>query len=330
MFSTKTTLAKLIEISQERDASALEGLLIQAILDLIAAKAVVLYRLTDTHRANFHLTAKGREVNSDAILPAELKNTLMSCINSANFLEENHAQSGLTFYFPVKGVRNKITAVIAVESPKIMNDLHDIMEMLMQIYQNFTALISDNEHDTLTGLLNRKTFETKITKVFGAMSSTQARQGDQPETSYFLAIFDIDHFKRVNDEFGHLMGDEVLLLFSQLMTKSFREKDLLFRFGGEEFVAVFDCQQVTDMHRALDRFRKKVSEFSFPQVGNVNISAGFTQVRLYDTPGQLIDRADLALYYAKNNGRNRVCSHEALILTGDLKENKIEGDIELF
>lgn len=328
MISTTNTLAKLIELTKERDIAALEILFTHTVFDLIESRAAIFYRVLDVYKGTFLTVAKGKEQH--AVISGDLKNTLLNCINTQLVQETHQQQHDHTVFYPVKDLRNKPIAVIAVESPKDLENLQEVMGLLIQIYQNITSLINDNDHDTLTGLLNRKTFETKITKVFSAMLSEHDRQNDQAETNYFLAIFDIDHFKRVNDDFGHLMGDEVLLLFSQLMTKSFREKDLLFRFGGEEFVAVFECPLVDDMERVLNRFREKVSQFAFPQVGNVNISAGFTQVRPYDTPAQLIDRADVSLYHAKNNGRNQVSNYDALIISGELQENIKEGEIELF
>jgi diguanylate cyclase (GGDEF)-like protein len=221
-------------------------------------------------------------------------------------------------------------AIIAIENLICDVQLQKTISMLLQIFQNFIVLINDNEHDTLTGLLNRKTFEIKINKVLQQMQSMSKRQNDKPNQLYFLALFDIDHFKRVNDEFGHLIGDEVLLIFSQLMTQNFRSSDPLFRFGGEEFVGIFECLNPPDIEIVLTRFKEKVSSFNFPQVGKITVSAGYTDISPFDVSTQLIDRADLALYYAKNHGRNRICHFEQLVSEGLIQENKKEGDIELF
>jgi diguanylate cyclase (GGDEF)-like protein len=105
---------------------------------------------------------------------------------------------------------------------------------------------------------------------------------------------------------------------------------MLFRFGGEEFVGVFECRNVDEMKMVLDRFRGKIEVFPFPQVGQVTISTGFTEISGFDVSSQIIDRADVALYYAKNHGRNQVSNYEELVEAGLLQENKIEGDIELF
>lgn len=202
--------------------------------------------------------------------------------------------------------------------------------MVLEIYQNFILLNNENECDTLTGLLNRKTFDFKINKILAHMHSGANRKEDKVEQKYFLAIFDIDHFKKINDQFGHLIGDEVLLMFSQLMRQSFREADPLFRFGGEEFVGFFECSSTYDIQNIFERFKQKVASFEFPQVGKVSVSAGFTEISTFDTSSQIIDRADTALYYAKNHGRNRVDSYELLIANGSLQDNKKEGEIELF
>jgi len=260
----------------------------------------------------------------------DIKKKLTACFMSSESCTDGQNETHSITLYPLKNELGRTMAIIAIE-PKICEpNLHETIGMLLQIYQNFTGLISDNEHDTLTGLLNRKTFELKINKVLSQMHQSAKRKDDKTDKLYFLAIFDIDHFKKVNDEFGHLIGDEVLLMLSQLLTHSFRDTDLIFRFGGEEFLGVFECSNATDIEPMLERFRKKVSSFKFPQIGKVTVSSGCTQISADDGSSQMIDRADLALYYAKNNGRNRICHYEQLVADGSLQENKIEGDIELF
>jgi diguanylate cyclase (GGDEF)-like protein len=119
-------------------------------------------------------------------------------------------------------------------------------------------------------------------------------------------------------------------MFSQLMTKTFRINDPLFRFGGEEFVGVFECSNYRDIQSMLNRFRESVSQFVFPQVGRVTVSIGYTEILAGDVSSHLIDNADQALYFAKNNGRNQICHHGQLISDGILEKDKKIGDIELF
>src|SRR6202011_3687326 len=94
----------------------------------------------------------------------------------------------------------------------------------------------------------------------------------------WLALIDIDRFKSINDGYGHLFGDEVLLLVSQLMKRSFRGADQLFRFGGEEFVVLLDRASEPGAQIVLERLRTTIGEHEFPQVGQVTISVGYTRI----------------------------------------------------
>ncbi|MEZ0231707.1 MAG: GGDEF domain-containing protein [Methylophilaceae bacterium] len=327
--SIKDVLGKLISLTGERDTNSLEISLAQTLFDLVAPGAVVIYRAVNIDKHIFSATAIGDEAY-DGMIPDSLLQALEECARTAKCVSYKGDGALPVELYPLMCAKSQPLAVVAIESTQHEKHFHEVTEMLLQIYQNFIGLINDNERDTLTGLLNRKTFERKIGKVITQIQNSSKRKDDQSSRQYFLAIFDIDHFKHVNDQYGHLIGDEVLLLFSQLMTQGLRDKDLLFRFGGEEFVGVFECLNAAEMQMVLDRFREKVGAFSFPQVGRVTISTGFTDISGFDVSTQLIDRADLALYYAKNHGRNSVYRYETLIESGELQESKIESDIELF
>jgi len=149
---------------------------------------------------------------------------------------------------------------------------------------------------------------------------------------HFFAILDIDHFKRINDGFGHLYGDEILVLFANLMRRTFRAGDLLCRYGGEEFIVIFGVESGHGGESAMERFRAAMQACEFPGVGQVTVSAGFTRIAGASTPAAvLIDRADQALYYAKEHGRNRVCSWDALIAAGKLQPKAaVNRDVTLF
>jgi diguanylate cyclase (GGDEF)-like protein len=229
------------------------------------------------------------------------------------------------------GSKQKPQAIITVEAKNYASN-HDLMLQILAIYHNFMSLIHDNEHDTLTGLLNRKTFNLKINDIITSLQShSHVHSKANNESNAYLAIFDLDHFKRVNDTHGHLLGDEILLLFSQQMHKNFRDKDLLFRFGGEEFIGIFQCSDDDTITHILSRFRETIAQFNFPQVGQITASCGFTKIGAFDLSSNTIDRADLSLYHAKHNGRNQICQYEQLIASGALEEKKSSsGDIELF
>jgi diguanylate cyclase (GGDEF)-like protein len=136
----------------------------------------------------------------------------------------------------------------------------------------------------------------------------------------WLCVVDIDHFKRVNDSFGHLFGDEVLLRMGDLMRKTFRGGDRLFRFGGEEFVVILNAEDEALAATSFNRFRNSVEKHEFPQVGKVTCSIGFTAVTNMDVPTDVVGRADEALYFAKEHGRNQVCCYERLVAEGAIAQ----------
>lgn len=184
------------------------------------------------------------------------------------------------------------------------------------------ALVDLSSRDALTGLANRRAFELALAREIDRV----ARSG---EPALLLAL-DIDYFKRVNDTHGHLIGDEVLLLVARLMRESFRLDDQLYRFGGEEFVALLRCGDPQQAGTAFERMRQCVQSHAFPRVGSISVSIGFTEVRPGDTPNAAFERADQAVYHAKQNGRNQVHDHAALVAAGLLRDEQHDGGVELF
>lgn len=238
--------------------------------------------------------------------------------------------TGVRVIHPVTGI-DGIIGFLTVKNEVYVAKDQEIATSFLHIYQNYLQLINDNEHDTLTGLLNRKTFDARIMTIMSARRTDQRRVSDHKKPQCCLAILDIDHFKQVNDQFGHLYGDEVLLLFAQIMSRTFRDDDLLFRYGGEEFVVILKEVDLTTAVAILERFIKAVAAYRFPQVGNVTASAGAVEIGEQDLPTTLIGQADQALYYAKENGRNQVCAYEILLQEGKLtRRMSSPGDIELF
>ncbi len=207
------------------------------------------------------------------------------------------------------------------------------LQTAIQIFDNFQRLLESSQRDPLTGLLNRQTFDTS----FLAASLPRDAEGDDHEErrrvvgdQWWLAVIDIDHFKKVNDRFGHLIGDEVLVLVARIMRQTFRHYDRLFRFGGEELVVMLLSPEVEGAMAAFERFRVRMEQYSFPQAGQVTVSVGFTPVQSTDAPSAAFSRADEAVYQAKHQGRNRVLSHSALVQAGAVQDTSHEGDVELF
>ena len=193
---------------------------------------------------------------------------------------------------------------------------------LVPLLTAYYARLAEGETDPLTRLATRRLFYSQTGAALARGSPGAAR---------FLAVIDIDHFKSVNDRFGHLYGDEILIHFARLMRETFRASDSLFRFGGEEFLAVFTVPRAAERLRPLERFRAAVEAYAFPRVGRVTASIGLSAMANAITPvTTYVDRADRALYFAKEHGRNQVREYEALVADGTLTEAQAEGEATLF
>ncbi|MBA2721970.1 MAG: diguanylate cyclase [Methylibium sp.] len=228
--------------------------------------------------------------------------------------------------FPIWMGQQRFGVVEVVSEKPLSDEQCKLVIGLLQVYRNHIGLLDYSEHDMLTGLLNRKTFDAQFAKGLGAVGRSSAGAS----CALWLGVIDIDHFKRVNDAFGHLIGDEVLLLVARLLRSAFRHGDRIYRFGGEEFVVVLRAEERAHATLAFERFRTRMETFAFPQVGPVTASAGFTRLRPLDIASGAFERADQAVYHAKQNGRNRVCCHELLVESGELTDTGKSGEIELF
>jgi diguanylate cyclase (GGDEF)-like protein len=152
--------------------------------------------------------------------------------------------------------------------------------------------------DTLTGLFNRLKFNQTL-----AMEILRSKRY---QTKFSLILFDIDHFKYVNDVHGHQIGDSVLIEISRIVSDQMRATDLLARWGGEEFVILILESDQQMAQQAAEKLRIAIGQFVFPAVSAVTCSFGIAGYIQGDTAETLIARSDIALYEAKRKGRNRV------------------------
>lgn len=192
----------------------------------------------------------------------------------------------------------------------LKNGSISVLQDILEITNNQLKLIKQKDTDYLTGLLNRQALSRALAQVSADSDSGCRRNGSAYSR---LAIFDIDHFKDVNDRFGHMIGDEVLILFSRMLKQEMRFHDLKFRFGGEEFIILMRGVDEEKAVMLLERIRANVESRTFPIVGKITVSAGVAGIHPEEHSTITIDRADRALYFAKNHGRNRVCSYEDLV-----------------
>jgi diguanylate cyclase (GGDEF)-like protein len=152
--------------------------------------------------------------------------------------------------------------------------------------------------DTLTKIYNRHSFEVHFEREL-----LRVKRYGRP---LCVALFDIDHFKRFNDTFGHLVGDELLILITQEIGRMIRSTDFFARWGGEEFVLLLSETDATQAHAILEEILLKIANTTHPIAGTVTVSSGMTCVKEKDDAKTVFNRCDEALYRAKNNGRNRI------------------------
>lgn len=154
--------------------------------------------------------------------------------------------------------------------------------------------------DSLTGINNREKFEEVI--------YYELKQSKRYNRSFSLAVLDIDKFKDFNDKYGHLIGDEVLIMLSKEIQKHTRESDLFARWGGEEFVLLFSNTNLQNAMKLAENFRQIIEKLKHKSAGGVTVSFGLTEYKKGDTLKSIFKRADDALYEAKNSGRNCIRS----------------------
>jgi diguanylate cyclase (GGDEF)-like protein len=253
---------------------------------------------------------------------AELKACLAQ---HATLAERIGANGQRTLWLPIWIGDKADTCLEIVHPTPFSSDTLHIIGGIVSVYRNFQNLLDYSERDSLTGLLNRKTFDDQLAKMLRTASReampTPLPQGQERRRAagtekQWLAVVDVDHFKLVNDKFGHLYGDEVLILIANLLQSSFRAHDRVFRFGGEEFVVLLRWTSLDNARRIIDRFRNNVARHEFPQVGKVTVSVGFVGICMSDAPVVILGHADQALYYAKSHGRNQTCHYDQLLNGG--------------
>jgi len=205
----------------------------------------------------------------------------------------------------------------------------DLAKGILSLYRNYLTLLEDSQTDTLTGLPNRKTFERNLARLLIRGDNPRRANGRGQERRHkageenWLVIIDLDHFKQINDRFGHLYGDEVLVLLADLMRKTFRQHDRLFRFGGDEFVVLLRHVSYDNARNTLERLRRQVASHVLPEVGPLTATCGFAMIRPEDTPVTVLGHADDALYYAKEQGRDQVQCYERLLDSGLLPAKQL-------
>jgi diguanylate cyclase (GGDEF)-like protein len=170
--------------------------------------------------------------------------------------------------------------------------------------QRFSTVKKEAIYDTLTNLFNRRHFEERL--------SAESQKAFESESNLSIIMVDIDHFKKVNDTFGHDGGDKVLREIASLLKNSVRKHDTVARYGGEEFVLLLPGAPLDPTNMVAERIRRSVENTPFDMGQTqirITISLGISNFPIHrmKSKEELVKMADLALYEAKRGGRNRVC-----------------------
>lgn len=341
-------LKHMVDMTGHRDHTMLDISVISAVQELAAALRTRILSIATVSgqqvlrpRASIHKDTAARVEDAHDGTPGEPLAThleLMHCLAERRPSAEALDGDGMrTLWLPI-WFGDKAGTCLEIRDDKPFTDVTIHMVVgIVGVYRNFQNLLDYSERDSLTGLLNRKTFDDQLARMLHGAQQQDVRLSGRPERrqpngheKQWLAVVDVDHFKAVNDRFGHLYGDEVLILIANLLQSSFRAQDRVFRFGGEEFVVLLRSTTLDNTWKIIERFRAGVANHSFPQVGRVTVSVGFVAISAFESPVVTLGHADQALYHAKSSGRNRACHYDDLVSHGMVQAAASNDTAEFF
>jgi diguanylate cyclase len=221
------------------------------------------------------------------------------------------AEDGKELSLMIKGILSE-TRSMEAHNQKLRGQVEESSKEIEELRDRLEDARRDALTDTLTGLANRMAFDRALRD-----NVNRARETGDPLS---ILMCDLDHFKRVNDEFGHPVGDQVLRLVGQTLVQCVKGQDTAARYGGEEFVVilphtnVMGAAAVAEFVRRSVASKKIVRKGTGEKLGTVTLSLGVAALMPNETAEDLLERADRALYIAKENGRNRVQADKGLRL----------------
>lgn len=191
--------------------------------------------------------------------------------------------------------RGTVTKRDSLGKPQIIQGIvFDISES-KRVEQRLRDL---SEKDALTEIYNRRTFYVKVEELI--------QESNKKKIPFSLVMFDIDNFKHINDTYGHLVGDDVLKIITELINDDKRHKDQVFRFGGEEFFLVLPNTKIDGAIKVASRIHEMIGNLNMPKVGKVTVSMGVVEYIKNESIDDSIKRVDDLMYAAKKLGKNKV------------------------
>jgi diguanylate cyclase (GGDEF)-like protein len=344
-------LKKLGVITAIRDTQLVEQSLLRTLAPILGVLETSLYRTNGQHQIThiLHHSRTGTRGSDGAERISERIDAIRNETNIAEHISElidnvrllGHAchrqrEERLFFCYPLRSGDQQSGYLIFERQRKLTPMEEAVVTGVLLVYSNYYALLDSSQRDRLTGLHNRYAMEISLDRLWEELSAqmhANAVMAQLPalpaRDCYWLGVLDIDHFKKINDQYGHVIGDEILLLVSRVLGKTLRRTDLLFRYGGEEFITIVEARDLETATQLFERLRKAVCQYKYPQVGEVSLSGGFSMVSTTVLPKSVLERADRAMYEAKKSGRNCVLHYDTLLAKGVLEEVE-SGSITLF
>jgi diguanylate cyclase (GGDEF)-like protein len=294
-----------LHLTRPRELSALNQALVEAIEGVCSGHALRLYEYRSALRIwqpAVGVAGAGDDGDRALLSGIDADHPLPVCSVAAD-------DAGRICY-PIR-LDDELLGALVVEGAQA-EVAEERLRVFLALYANQHHILSRSKRDALTDLLNRQAFDERIQHIYQQSRFQRRRASEGAACGWCLAILDIDHFKHINDSYGHLCGDDVLRRFARLMSDTFRDSDYLFRYGGEEFVVLLKDVDGAMAHSVLDRFRQKVAATVFPRSGHMTISIGYAPLNTAVPSGTSVSRADQALYAAKGAGRNCVVGYDII------------------
>ena len=253
---------------------------------------------------------------------------------SGRAVEGHKGFNALTVFEVVSDISGP--CILEIESAgELLPQDRRMVSLLLRSYRQMEALRPSENRDAVTGLLNAKAFdqlfqdaEVKAAslrsqepslRILGddadlacegsisfVMGGDIDRRTSRPTPTSWLGIIGIDDFSHINAAHGHLVGDDVLLIFARIVRSTFRHHDRFYRFGGDEIGVVLRCATKQDAFSAFDRFRSQLRRYDFPLTGKVSASVGYTRIKDGDNAQAVIARAQMAISEAKEAGSDAI------------------------
>lgn len=352
-----TLTEHIIKLTDHRDRNLLELTLAKAILELLRIDRVVLSRVVSEEGTKRWLNVVALDVRGGGKVIDPLRIDFQSlplvedmrdrwrCLQESSLLEIAWAgdEGPRISYTPLYADEsNGDQGIVEIHSGGALQiGQQEIVRDLLHVYRNMYNLLAYSDRDPLTGLLNRKaledTFYSAVLDELGEGSERDAIAAALPSQerrhrvppNYWMGTISVDNFSVINAKSGQLIAEEVLILVARIMNNTFRTYDRLYRLDGEQFAVLMHCPDEALVLAAFERFRVNMEKFNFPQVGSITACAGFTRVTADDSPSTTLARAERAVDFAQQHGRNQVLGHPELVRKGLFSDLPKVGAVNL-